>query len=99
MIDSRLNNSHPMRSSYKQLITSLPDLTPSSLDDPYFIVQNGLLQEYPKGWSQMIQSPRYCKGRKHVLIKSAVVSTDISSKEYLVIDSKQKGEQYVTFKT
>ena len=43
MIESRLNNSHPMRSFYKQLINSLPALTPSSLDDPYFLVHNGML--------------------------------------------------------
>lgn len=65
VMKSRLDPTHPAKNRYKLLTSFIPDL---DLSSPDFLVKFGVLEEAPKGWEEMINSPRYFAGRAQVLV-------------------------------
>jgi hypothetical protein len=68
IIKSRLNASHPKKEYYKSLIRKMPEFSPRSLSDPSFLVDIGIWKSIPKGWEEMLASPRYFAGRRQIMI-------------------------------
>jgi hypothetical protein len=95
LIKSRLDPTHPAKNRYKLLASFIPDL---DLSSPDFLVKFGVFEEAPKGWEEMMSSPRYFAGRAQVLVPWFIQNKQVDAPDYMALSPvpTNNGEKFVS---
>ena len=95
LMKSRLDPTHPAKNKYKLLTSFIPDL---DLSTPDFLVKFGVLEEAPKGWDEMMASPRYFAGRAQVLVPWYIQNKQPNAPDYMALSPvpTNNGEKFVS---
>ena len=98
IVESRINNTHPRREFYKNVLNKMPQLDFQNLSSPDFLVEYGIWDKEPQDWQQMMETPRYFAGRRQVLVNLNVASNLPSNEGYMVPTKESSSEKFVTHK-